>query len=124
MRTLCRQVDIPAITPYELRHTAITYQIKAGWTANQVAEWAGTSVRMIYKHYRHKLAEISEASTTELRVAMAISLAIAGSSGHSANRPQSARNPAVGAGFSGVELRRIELLTSSMPSIGETFEGV
>lgn len=60
VRTLCRQIDIPAITPYELRHTAITHQIEAGWTANQVAEWAGTSVRTIYQHYRHKLAEISE----------------------------------------------------------------
>jgi pimeloyl-ACP methyl ester carboxylesterase len=60
MREACARAGIDAITPYELRHTAITHQIESGRSATQVADWAGTSERMIYKHYRHKLREIVE----------------------------------------------------------------
>lgn len=56
---LCEEVGVDRITAYELRHTAITHQIEAGHSASQVADWAGTSERMIYKHYRHKLRELS-----------------------------------------------------------------
>ncbi|MEM7272656.1 MAG: tyrosine-type recombinase/integrase [Actinomycetota bacterium] len=54
----CRRAGIDPITPYELRHTAITHQIESGKTASQVADWAGTSELMIYRHYRHKLREV------------------------------------------------------------------
>ena len=60
LATACRQVGIAKVTPYELRHTAITHQIDAGRTASQVADWAGTSEPMIYAHYRHKLREVVE----------------------------------------------------------------
>lgn len=59
-RQLCLSVGIDPITPYELRHTAITHQIDSGFTATQVADWAGTSERMIQKHYRHRLREVAE----------------------------------------------------------------
>lgn len=60
LREACARAGIPTITPYELRHTAITHQIESGRSASQVADWAGTSERMIYKHYRHKLREVVE----------------------------------------------------------------
>lgn len=58
VRRICEKAGVPIITPYELRHTAITHQIEAGRSASQVADWAGTSERMIYLHYRHKMKEI------------------------------------------------------------------
>ncbi|MGH1493649.1 MAG: tyrosine-type recombinase/integrase [Acidimicrobiales bacterium] len=58
LTTLCAKVGIDPVTPYELRHTAITHQIEAGRSVSQVADWAGTSERMIYKHYRHKIREV------------------------------------------------------------------
>ncbi len=57
---------IDPLTPYELRHTAITHQIEAGYSASQVADWAGTSERMIYKHYRHKLREVVDVNPPDL----------------------------------------------------------
>jgi integrase len=60
IRRLCGQTDIePAVTPYELRHTAITHQCEAGHHAWQIADWAGTSEKMIYTYYRHLLHEIA-----------------------------------------------------------------
>ncbi len=60
LTALCERAKIGRITSYELRHTAITHQIEAGNSASQVADWAGTSERMIYNHYRHKLREVNE----------------------------------------------------------------
>lgn len=61
LRQLCERVDIrPAVSPYELRHTAITHQCEAGYPAWQVADWAGTSEKMLYLHYRHQLKEVSD----------------------------------------------------------------
>lgn len=58
LESACNTSGIPRITSYELRHTAITHQIEAGKNVSQVADWAGTSEQMIYKHYRHKIREI------------------------------------------------------------------
>ncbi len=58
LRTLCDKLDIARITPYELRHTAITHQVDRNGSAGTVADWAGTSEAMIRKHYRHKLREV------------------------------------------------------------------
>ncbi|MCP4962594.1 MAG: hypothetical protein GY925_25415, partial [Actinomycetia bacterium] len=30
LKAACRRAEVPEITPYELRHTAITHQIEAG----------------------------------------------------------------------------------------------
>lgn len=61
IRALCARLSIdPLITPYELRHTAISIQAEAGHPAFQIADWAGTSERMISDVYRHQLTELSE----------------------------------------------------------------
>jgi site-specific recombinase XerC len=49
----------PAAAAYELRHTAITRQCEAGYTTREIADWAGTSERMIIEVYRHKLGGAS-----------------------------------------------------------------
>ena len=60
MRRLCADVEIePHVTPYELRHTAISLQADAGRTSWEIADWAGTSEAMISSRYRHRLRRIS-----------------------------------------------------------------
>ncbi len=59
IRQLCMRLEIePAVTPYELRHTAISIQAEAGHSAFQIADWAGTSERMIFDIYRHRLKSL------------------------------------------------------------------
>lgn len=55
----CEDAGVERIVPYELRHTAITFQVEAGNEAWQVADWAGTSVRMVEDIYRHRLHEVA-----------------------------------------------------------------
>jgi integrase len=59
MRNLCKEAKVSHITPYELRHTAITHQADAGWTSFEIADWAGTSEQMISERYRHRLRRVS-----------------------------------------------------------------
>ena len=66
IRELSRQLGFGDLTPYELRHTAITHQIEAGHPASVVADWAGTSERMIYQHYRHQLREVVDLRPPDL----------------------------------------------------------
>lgn len=47
------------IVPYELRHTAISHQADSGRSSWEIADWAGTSERMISETYRHQLKGIS-----------------------------------------------------------------
>ena len=58
--TISEKAGIDPIVPYELRHTAITFQVDAGHEKWRVADWAGTSERMIEEVYRHKLGRIAE----------------------------------------------------------------
>ena len=56
MRQLCKRAGIdPSVTPYELRHTAISHQADAGRSSWEIADWAGTSEAMISARYRHRL---------------------------------------------------------------------
>lgn len=55
---LCDRIAIERVTPYELRHTAITFQAEHGYSAWEIADWAGTSERMIFDVYRHKLGAV------------------------------------------------------------------
>lgn len=66
IRELSRKLGFNDLTPYEPRHTAIAHHIEAGHPASVVADWAGTSERMIYKYYRHQLREIVDLSPPEL----------------------------------------------------------
>ncbi len=60
LATLCERAGIdPPISAYELRHTAISLQAEAGHAAWQIADWAGTSERMITDVYRHRLQAVS-----------------------------------------------------------------
>ena len=60
IRQLCKRVGIdPPVTPYELRHTAISLQADVGHAAFLIADWAGTSERMISDVYRHRLGTVT-----------------------------------------------------------------
>ncbi|MEM7324541.1 MAG: tyrosine-type recombinase/integrase [Actinomycetota bacterium] len=60
LAALCNRIGItPSVSPYELRHTAISFQADAGHSAWAIADWAGTSERMIADVYRHKLVGTS-----------------------------------------------------------------
>lgn len=60
LKKLCAAAEIdPAISPYELRHTAISMQADAGRSSWEIADWAGTSERMITEVYRHRLRRVS-----------------------------------------------------------------
>lgn len=61
MRGLCEDAGIvPHVTPYELRHSAISHQADAGRTSWEIADWAGTSEAMISSRYRHRLRRVSK----------------------------------------------------------------
>jgi hypothetical protein len=38
----------------------ITFQVEKGYTIDQLADWAGTSARMIIDVHRHKLADVTD----------------------------------------------------------------
>ena len=60
VKRLCEKAELASpIVPYELRHTAISHQADAGRSSWDIADWAGTSQRMIAETYRHQLREIS-----------------------------------------------------------------
>ncbi len=62
----CDRAEItPRISAYDLRHTAITLQVENGHQAHRIADWAGTSERMIADVYRHKLSEIMDLGPIE-----------------------------------------------------------
>ena len=59
LATACKRAGIvPAVSGYDLRHTAITFQVERGYPVHQIADWAGTSERMIIDVYRHKLTDV------------------------------------------------------------------
>ncbi len=60
LRRVCDEADIrPAVSLYELRHTAISLQADRALSPWQIADWAGTSERMICEVYRHQLGDVS-----------------------------------------------------------------
>lgn len=54
------------ITPYELRHTAISHQADQGHSSFAIADWAGTSEAMISSRYRHRLRQVAALRPVEL----------------------------------------------------------
>lgn len=61
VRTASEEAGVtPAIVPYELRHTAISHQRHAGGDVSDVADWAGTSERMVNEIYRHQLRPVAD----------------------------------------------------------------
>ncbi|MCP4963719.1 MAG: site-specific integrase, partial [bacterium] len=55
----------PAASGYDLRHTAITFQIEKETPVHRVADWAGTSERMIWDVYRHLLSEVTDVGPSD-----------------------------------------------------------
>ena len=63
----CSKAGIePPISPYELRHTAISMQADAGHSSWEIADWAGTSEAMISEVYRHRLHRVANLRTIAL----------------------------------------------------------
>lgn len=62
----CEEAAIERIVPYELRHTAITFQMESGSETWRVADWAGTSERMIEEIYRHRLTRVSGLQSVQI----------------------------------------------------------
>lgn len=61
LRLPCANLEIsPPISPYELRHTAISLQADAGRSSFDIADWAGTSEEMISRVYRHRLKRVAD----------------------------------------------------------------
>jgi integrase len=61
LKLTCGAVGIePAISAHDLRHSAIALMIMNGHPVYRVADWAGTSERMISEVYRHQLARVSD----------------------------------------------------------------
>ena len=59
--TGCKKAEIsPTISAYDLRHSAITLQVERGHPVHKIADWAGTSERMIAEVYRHQLDVVSD----------------------------------------------------------------
>lgn len=55
----CTAAGIARYVPYELRHTAITFQVDTGHETWDVSDWAGTSSRMIEDIYRHRVIQVA-----------------------------------------------------------------
>lgn len=56
----CGMAGLDDYLPYELRHTAITFQLDQGAEMWEVSDWAGTSERMIELIYRHRTSRVSK----------------------------------------------------------------
>ena len=66
MEAACEEAGIDRYVPYELRHSAITFQIAAGHQSWEVSDWAGTSARMIDDIYRHRLQAVVRLESVRL----------------------------------------------------------
>ncbi|MEM8923796.1 MAG: site-specific integrase [Actinomycetota bacterium] len=62
----CEAAGVVRIVPYELRHTAITFQRTSGRETWEVADWAGTSERMIDEIYRHRMTKLAPLSSVPI----------------------------------------------------------
>ena len=67
LKKLSTDVGIkPTIIAYDLRHTAITLQSKLGYSDWELADWAGTSERMINEVYRHRTDRVAKVRPLDL----------------------------------------------------------
>lgn len=62
----CERAGLDSFVPYELRHTAITFQCDQGIEDWEIADWAGTSVPMIQQIYRHRLHRVSRVRAVQV----------------------------------------------------------
>lgn len=59
LRQACEAAEVLVVTPYELRHSALSHMVDQGHSLTAVADWAGTSERMIADTYRHRMDLLS-----------------------------------------------------------------
>ena len=67
---LSKQLGIdPPIIPYDLRHSAVTLQARpeTGYSDWELADWAGTSERMINEVYRHRTERVVSVQPVDVR---------------------------------------------------------
>ena len=62
----CEDAKIIRIVPYELRHTSITFQRTSGRETWEVADWAGTSERMVDEIYRHRSTKVAPLTSVKI----------------------------------------------------------
>jgi len=61
-----KQAELEDVTPYALRHSGISWALSVGVPAGDVARFAGTSIRMIEKHYHHLIASSIDAARARM----------------------------------------------------------
>lgn len=65
LKRICNDLDLPEITPNELRHSAASILIDRGVPVELVADLLGhTNFRMLAEHYRHRLRPAADAAAT------------------------------------------------------------
>ena len=57
-----QQAELVDVNPYTLRHSGISWALSVGVPPGDVARFAGTSIRMIEKHYHHLIASSIDAA--------------------------------------------------------------
>jgi integrase len=57
LAAICKRADVKVLTPYELRHTCASHLLQRGERPKLVAEYMGTSLAMLDKHYSHLMPD-------------------------------------------------------------------
>lgn len=59
---VAKRVGLDASFPYVLRHTAVSLLVDAGRSIEQVADMLGDDPKTLYRHYRHRVRPVADAS--------------------------------------------------------------
>lgn len=59
---IAKRAALDTSSPYLLRHTAVSLLVDAGKSIEQVADMLGDDPRTLYRHYRHRVRPVADAS--------------------------------------------------------------
>lgn len=59
---IAKRAGVDVSFPYMLRHTAVSLLIDAGKSIETVADMLGDDPRTLYRHYRHRVRPVADAS--------------------------------------------------------------
>ena len=59
---IAKRAGVDASFPYVLRHTAVSLLVDAGKSIEQVADMLGDDPKTLYRHYRHRVRPVADAS--------------------------------------------------------------
>jgi len=59
---IAKRAGLDASFPYVLRHTAVSLLVDAGKSIEQVADMLGDDPKTLYRHYRHRVRPVADAS--------------------------------------------------------------